>query len=244
MRRLLPPGGQEALEDLYTDLEVPTGTGRPWLYLDMVASVDGAATLEGRSGGLGGEADKLAFRRLRETCDVILVGAGTVRAESYGQARVDPDIRQRRQARGLAPQPTMAVVSRSLDLDPDARLFTGDGPRPLILTAADADPARRAALGEVAEVVPCGRGSVDLTAAMDWLWARGDRRVLCEGGPHLNADLLAADLVDEVFLTVSPLLVAGPAPRIVAGPAPTRRLTLREVREHDSELLLRYRRQR
>lgn len=245
VRRLLPDGGDEPLDALYLDVEVPLATGRPWVYLDMVASVDGAATVGGVTADLGGEADGLAFRRLRETCDAILVGAGTVRAENYGQARADEPVRRRRAARGLAAQPTMVVVTRSLDLDPDGRLFTAPGPRPLVLTGAAGDPARRERLAEVAEVVTAGETEVDLAVALEVLYDRGHRRVLCEGGPRLNAQLVAADLVDELFLTITPCLVSGDAPRIVhGGPDLPRAFTLREAREHDSELLLRYRRQR
>lgn len=241
IRVLLPRPGEEALEDLYADLELPQGQGRPYVYVNMVTTADGAAHLGGRTKGMGGQADRVAFRRLREHCDVVLVGAGTVRAERYGPPRLDPEARDRRVRRGLAPVPRMAVVSGRLDLEAGARLFSDPAHRPLVITTEDADPARRRALEAVADVVVCGRGRVGLPAALARLYRDGARRVLCEGGPTLNAHLLAAGLVDELFLTVAPLVAGGPAGRIVAGlfPSPVR-LELRELREYCGELLARY----
>lgn len=242
MDRLLPDVGAEELEDLYTDLAIPAGEGRPHLYLDMVASIDGAATVAGRTRQLGGEADHLAFRRLRETCDAILVGAGTVRVEDYGPPRRHDGTVERRRGRGLADLPTVVVVSASLALDPEARLFSDPELRPTILTVADAPQARRQALAPVAELVSVGTGAVDLTAALELLADRGWTRVLCEGGPRLNASLFTLDLVDELFLTVTPKLVGETDRRIVEGPiGDARAAELVELRHHEDELLLRYR---
>ena len=243
MRRLLPDVADEDLDDLYTDLEIPAGEGRrPHLYLDMVASVDGAATIDGRTRSLGGEADHLAFRRLRETCDAILVGAGTVRVEDYGPPRRHDGTVERRRARGLTDLPTVVVVSASLALDPSARLFQDPQLRPTILTVADAPQPRRQELSEVADLVSVGTGVVDLAAGMAALADRGWRRLLCEGGPHLNASLFALDLVDELFLTVTPTIAGETDRRIVEGAIGARRdAELVELRHHDGELLLRYR---
>lgn len=242
MERLLPDVGAEELHDLYASLEIPAGEGRPHLYLDMVASVDGAATIGGRTRELGGEADRIAFRRLRETCDAVLVGAGTVRVEDYGPPRRHEGTVERRRARGLSDLPTVVVVSASLALDPGARLFQDPELRPTVLTVADAPQERRRELAEVADLVSVGTGLVDLTAGMAELADRGWARVLCEGGPHLNAGLFALDLVDELFLTVTPTVAGVTDRRIVEGPigAP-RGAELVELRHHDSELLLRYR---
>lgn len=243
MRRFLPSVGTEELDDLYTDLAVPAGDERPHVYLGMVASVDGAATVDGRTGGLGGAADRSAFRRLRETCDAVLVGAGTVRAERYGPPRAHPGTVERRRQRGLSDAPSVVVVSASLELDPAAALFADPQRWPVVLTVTDAEPGRRAALAGRAELVDAGRDRVQLGVGLRALRSRGVRRLLCEGGPSLNAELLACDLVDEIFLTVAPTLVGGGAPRIVAPrpPVATRELSLVELREHDGELLLRYR---
>jgi riboflavin-specific deaminase-like protein len=244
MRRLYPTPRDEALADLYLDLDWPPAPDdRPYLYLDMVSSIDGAATAEGRTADLGGEADELAFSRLREWCDAILVGAGTVRVEGYGPPRPSEDAQLRRSARGLTPVPTMIVITARCDLDPASRLFEDPQRRPTILTVDDADPQRRAALEVVADVIAVGRGRVDLRAGLRALRTRGVARLLGEGGPTLNGTLFAADLVDELFLTIAATIVGQVAPRIVAGEiggAP-RPATLVELREHEDELLARYR---
>lgn len=244
MRRLLPDVADEALDDLYTRLELPDPpSDRPHVYLDMVASADGAATLDGRTGGLGGEADRYAFSRLREWCDAILIGASTVRIEDYGPPRPVEAARARRTARGLAPVPRLVVVTATAQLEPAARLFADPSRRPTVLAPEDADPTRLGSLRLVADVLTVGRGRVELPAALHLLRRSGVRWLLCEGGPTLNAELLSAGLVDELFLTVTPQLVGASRRRIVhgevrGGPCV---LQLVELREHASELLLRYR---
>jgi riboflavin-specific deaminase-like protein len=246
VRRLIPSAGDEPLEDVYGRLVLPTAAGRAWIALGMVASIDGAATLQGETADLGGPADHRAFRALRSACDAILVGAGTVRVEGYGPATGTADRRQEREARGLAAVPRLVIVSGSLDLDPDARAF-GDPRHPPLVVTGDCAPAERVArLEPVAEVVRCGGTEVDLRALLALLHDRGLRRVLCEGGPTLNGELLALDAVDELFLTVDPVLVAGEAPRITrsGSEAAPRRMRVVELREHEGELLVRYRRAR
>lgn len=241
MRRLYPQVGDEALDEVYGD--VASGPG-PWLAIGMVSSVDGAATLDGASGGLGQEGDLAAFRGLRAACDVILVGAGTVRVESYGPPRMRPHEVGRRGVRGQSDRPAIAVVSSSLDMTGADRLFEEDPTwRPIVVTHRGADPVRVADLVDRGgEVVTAGTGRVDLVAAVEALHARGLRRILCEGGPHLNAQLLADGLVDEVFVTVAPRLVGGAASRIVVGDHPLEvPLDLAGVRQHGNEVLLRYR---
>jgi riboflavin biosynthesis pyrimidine reductase len=138
--------------------------------------------------------------------DVVLVGAGTARVENYGGAReTDGHV------------PPIAVVSRSLDLDPASRLFTDTLVRPIILTCTSAPAARRAALADVADVVVAGDADVDIRAALDALADRGLRHVECEGGPHLLGWLVAAGMLDELCLTLSPVIAGGTAGRIVAG---------------------------
>lgn len=250
MRRLLPDPCELALEDLYAGLTLPTrdefggDASRPWLALDMVATVDGAATIEGRTSRLGGAADHIAFRRLRDACDALLVGAGTVRLENYGPPTGDADRRAGRQARGLAPTPRLVIVTASLDLDPAHRAFADPHHRPIVVVPAAAPADRAERMAAVAEVVCIGEQTVDLPALLDHLGTAGFRRILCEGGPTLNRTLLADDLVDELFLTVSPTLTGGPAPRIIRGDGeqPPRDLTLVSLHEHDGELVLRYRR--
>jgi riboflavin-specific deaminase-like protein len=241
MRRLYPAGGEEPLDEVYGDVAAGSGS---WVALGMVTSVDGAATVDGVSGGLGQEGDRAAFRGLRAACDVILVGAGTVRAERYGPPRTRPHDVARRAARGQAERPAIAVVSSSLDLTGADRLLEEDPTwRPIVITHRGADPTLVAELTrQGVDVVTAGEARVDLVAAVDALRSRGMRRILCEGGPRLNGQMLAHGLIDEVFVTVAPRLAGGPAPRIVVGDALAETvLELVGVRQHGDEVLLRYR---
>jgi riboflavin biosynthesis pyrimidine reductase len=211
--------------EVYGDL--PDAGSRPALRLNMIASADGATTLAGTSGGLGGPADRALFLLLRSLADVVLVAAGTVRADGYGPSSVP-----------------VAVVSRSCRFDWDAPFFSAQKARPIVVTVADAPAPLRARAAEVAEVVVAGERDVDLARALDELGAMGFRAVLAEGGPTLNAQLAAAGLIDELCLTLAPTLVGGAAKRLLDGPplaAPTP-LRLRSVCEQDGFLFLRWRR--
>ena len=244
MRRLIPDVADERLDDLYLELALPAPPDdRPFLYLDMVASADGAATVRGRTGELGSDADRLAFSRLREWCDAILVGAETVRIEDYGPPRPADASIARRERRGLAPVPTLVVVTASCRLDPATRLFSDPDRRPTIVTVEDADPEALDPLRAVADVVQVGHGRVDLPAALQLLRDNGVAHLLCEGGPTLNSELLRHDLVDDLFLTLTPQVVGTSRRRIVEGVVDhgPRTLGIIELREHDGELLLRYR---
>jgi riboflavin biosynthesis pyrimidine reductase len=216
--------------------------GRSWVRGNMVESVDGSAALEGRSGGLSGDADKAVFRVLRSQADVVVAGSGTVTSEHYRPAQVSamvPGLRAGRPA-----TPPIAVITGSLDLDLSASLFTGApaGARTIVITTEKVPPGRRKAAAEVADVVVAGAESVDLAEAADALAARGLRRVLCEGGPHLLAQFAAAGRLDELCVTISPLLAAGDAGRILAGPALAGGLplSLGHVLEDQGFLLCRY----
>ena len=237
MRQLLPPTeGLLDPTDPYAGAERPVPAGRPWVLVNMVATADGATAVAGRSGPIGGPADRAVFDSLRAAADVVLVGAATARAENYGPAKSRPD--------GTT-GPRIAVVTRSGDLDPGARLFAGG--EPLVLTCAACPPGRRSALAEVAEVVVAGDDDVDLPLALAALAEREMRVALCEGGPSLNGQLVAADLVDEWCLTLSPLLAGGDAKRPAVGrPAPGGIVALRldRVLEADGLLFLRYLRAR
>jgi riboflavin-specific deaminase-like protein len=252
VRRLHDPAGppDRPVDDLYDDLafgDPPDGSPRAAVALGMVASVDGATARDGRSGGLGGPADAVAFSRLRGACDAVLVGAGTVRAEDYGPPVGTPARRDARVAAGLAASPALVVVTGSADLDPAARVFqpsrTGATTPVVVVTHEQAPAERVAALREVAEVVVLGSSDVDLAALLRWCRERGWRHVLCEGGPSLNGDLLRADLVDEIFVTVAPVVVAGAAARLATGRAldPPVSLSLTDLHDHEGELVLRYR---
>jgi riboflavin biosynthesis pyrimidine reductase len=237
--RLWPgPGGvpldDRDLADLYRR------GGRPSLRVNFVSSVDGAVALEGYSAGLSGAADKRVFGILRMLCDALVVGAGTLRHEGYGAVRLDERRRAWRRRHGLPEFPTLVVVSGSLDLDPAQAAFAEAPVRPLVLTHRAATAP--AGLAAVAEVLRVGERAVDLPAALAELRRRGHRQLLCEGGPCLFGSLTAADLVDEVCLTMSPLLAGPGAGRITAGPpSPPRGMAVRHVlAAADGALLLRY----
>jgi riboflavin-specific deaminase-like protein len=220
VRRLLPEPAIELSATACVDADPRPDPGdRPWLAINMVTSIDGAIAVEGRSGGLGTAGDREMFHALRAMPDAIVAGAGTVRDEDYGPVVLSDDERARRLAAGRAELPRLVVVTGRLDLDPRARLFSDPRQRPLVLTARSAPAERRAAVGEVAEIIDCGDERVDVTVAMRELRSRGIAIALCEGGPTLNAQLAAANLIDEWCATTSPLLVAGTADRAARGPA-------------------------
>ncbi|HTI34896.1 MAG TPA: pyrimidine reductase family protein [Miltoncostaea sp.] len=245
MRRLLPgPAAEVSPAEAYAD--VPVATGRPGVRVNMVASLDGAITVEGRSGGLGGDADWRVFMALRALADVILVGAGTVRNEGYGPPRLDDEVQAARRERGQARLPRIAVVTRSLTLDWDSRFFAEapDDARPLVLTCAAAPEDGRRRAAEVAELVVAGDDDVDVGEALARLGGQGVASVLCEGGPYLNRALAADGLLDELCLTVSPLLVGGAGPRMLAGAAPSPGgvpMALHAAYEDEGFLFLRHR---
>ena len=225
MRQLLPtPVDPVDPMAVYGDL--PTAAGRPAVRLNMIASVDGATTLAGVSGGLGGPADHALFAVLRSLADVVLVAAGTVRAEHYGPSSTP-----------------IAVVSRSLRLDWDARFFTAPIARPIVVTVAQAPTDQLARAAAVADVVVAGDRDVELATALAAFADRGWRAVLAEGGPTLNGQLARAGLLDELCLTLSPWLAGGDAKRILTGPSLPAATGLRlcSVCEHDEFLFLRCR---
>lgn len=217
------PAGPVDEDRLHTLYGYPdAGPGRVVVRANMIASLDGAATTGGVSGGLGGPGDRQLFAVLREVADVIVVGAGTARAEGYGGARMTVAQRARRQARGQAEIPPIALVTRSGDLRPDLPVLTDSEVPPLVLTCAAAAPGVRARLGARAEVWDCSAaepGQVDLGVALSRLADRGLHRILTEGGPSLLGTFLDQHLLDELCLTVAPLLVGGSAGRVAVGAA-------------------------
>lgn len=213
----------------------------PRVRMNFVMSLDGAVTVEGRSGGLGDASDHLAMQVIRTLADVVLVGAGTVRAEGYGGMRVDEADAAWRRSHGLADQPRIAVVSSRLDLVPEHPFFARATERPVVVTHDAAPAARREALGEVADVITCGHDAVDVGVMVRSLAERGMPQVLCEGGPHLFGSLVEADLVDELCLSLSPTIVGGDAGRMVRGASELRRrMRLVHALPAGDLLLLRY----
>lgn len=221
----------------------PPGEVESWLRVNFVASADGAVTVDGGSAGLSGTADMRVFKILRMRCDVLLVGAGTVRRESghYRGLRLNAERVDWRRRAEMPDHPRMAVVSGTADLDPESPLFAEAGARPIVVTCQAAPAAAREALSQVSDVIVAGEQEVDFDAAVRELRRRGLRQILCEGGPHVLGAVTAADLVDELCLTVSPMLAGAGAGRITAGPtSPVRRMQLAHVLEADDYLLLRY----
>jgi len=215
-------GGAVAVDDdqLYRLYAYPADLIRCVVRANAIASLDGGATTGGTSGGLGAAGDRRLFAVQRELADVIVVGAGTARAENYGGARMSIAQRQRRQARGQGEIPPLALVTRSGLLEHDLPVLTGSEVRPLVLTAAAAADDARSRLRSTAEVIDCSAadpGQVDLAVLLDRLADRGLPRVLCEGGPSLLGAFIAAGLLDEMCLTSAPILVGGSAVRIAAG---------------------------
>jgi 5-amino-6-(5-phosphoribosylamino)uracil reductase len=202
----------------------PPFPDRPWVLANFVASIDGAASgPDGRSGSISGPADKELFQALRAAADVVLAGAGTVRVENYGRARLTDEQQAARRAKGRPPLPRLAVVSASLRLDPSARFFTEALPDqpPIVLTtsAALTDEAERVdQLAAVASVHPAGETTVDWGRALRLLHRElGADVLLVEGGPTVVGQLATADLIDEMCLTLAPVIAGGDAPRIVDG---------------------------
>jgi riboflavin biosynthesis pyrimidine reductase len=206
-----------ALTQLYA---YPDDLHTCWMRASMIASIDGGATDDGKSGGLGGAGDRAVFAHMRQLADVILVGAGTVRIENYSGAQFNPAQRQARQRRGQAEVPPIAVITNSGELDHDAKLFTRTEVPPLILTSSDSVADTRRRLGSVAEVIDASAAHsdrVDSTAVRNILSEHGLFRVLSEGGPSLVGTLIADGLLDELCVTVAPVLVGGAARRIATG---------------------------
>ncbi|MEN3611732.1 pyrimidine reductase family protein [Plantactinospora sp. ZYX-F-223] len=236
--RLWPAPAATALDDpaliaLYPRLD------RPHLRMNFVASIDGAVELDGHSAGLSSAPDKRVFGLLRMVCDALLVGAGTLRHEAYRALRLDERRRAWRREHGLAEYPRMVVVSRALNLDPESAAFADAPVRPVVLTSERAEAP--AGLADVAELLRRGEEQVDLAAGLAELHRRGLGQLLSEGGPHLFGSLTAAALVDEVCLTVAPMLTGPGAGRITAGPTTTPHgMSLRHVLAAGDELLLRY----
>lgn len=234
--------GATLSDDEITDLYAVPDRLLPWLRVNFVSSIDGAGTHDSLTAGLGTPADKRVFDILRRLCDVVVVGAGTVRAEGYGPMRLDEPAVRWRLAHGLPAQPVFAIVSARLDLDRSHRIFTDAPVRPIVVTAESAPEDRRAALADVADVLVAGDDHVDTSRMRSLLADRGLAQMHSEGGPHLFADFLRSDTVDEVCLTISPVLEGPGAGRIVGG-EPTgiqHPMALAHVLSSEGTLLLRY----
>ena len=213
----------------------------PWTILNMVQSLDGGVTSDDVSADLGSPADQEIFHTLRSLADVILVGAETVRKEDYGPPKLTAELQAQRESRGQQPLPEIAVVSASLALDPKSRLFEG-GHRPVVFTRGQSE-----ALSGVAEVIVLessgsdAGATVDLSVVRKALGERGHKVILCEGGPTLNAQLAAQDLIDEFCISLSPALLGGnPLHLLEDAPLLNKSLTLLSVATDNALVFLRY----
>jgi riboflavin biosynthesis pyrimidine reductase len=242
MQMLLPePVEQVDPATVYADL--PHNDSRPAVRLNMIVSVDGGTSWNGVSGALGGPADKALFSVLRSLADVVLVASATMQGEGYGPVVLEPKIQDARRQRGQTAVPRIAVVSRACRFDWSSPFFTAATERPIVLTVSSAPEADRARAADVAEVIVAGEGDVDLAHAVGELGGRGAKHVLAEGGPTLNGQLARAGLLDELCVTLSPLLASGDAKRIIAGSTldALEPLSLCSICEEDDYLFLRYR---
>jgi riboflavin biosynthesis pyrimidine reductase len=226
---------------LHAEPVAAAGTApRPRVVADMVASVDGRATVQGRSVALGHPADRALLRELRTAADAILVGTGTLAAERYANL-LDDEQRARRTADGRPAHPVVATVSRRLALPVAEAPIFGEAGVPIVAFTEAGAPAP--AVGAELDVLRFEPGALTLVGALEALAARGVRGVLCEGGPALLRQLVAEGGVDDLLVTVAPLLAGGEAPSILEGdpfaPGPAR-LTLREVHRADDHVFLHY----
>jgi len=210
-----PPAPQTSLtdddvRDAYPWPTGPTGptgsTGdQPWVRAMMVTTLDGAAAgPDGLSGSISSPVDKAVFHAVRRLAGAVLVGAGTVRAEGYGPVRATPQDAEARAAAGLAPAPVLAIVSGSLDLDFEGPLFAGSTVRPIVISGSAPDPDRVSVAREHCDLALTEDARPSAHSILRALTDRGLRRIVCEGGPTLLESLVAADLLDEADITVSP----------------------------------------
>ncbi len=250
LRRLLPPGEPATAVQIADTLDFQAharaDAQRPYTVLNMTSTVDGRASIGGRSGAIGDRADRELFHALRSSVDAVMAGAGTVRVERYGRIIPDESTRRRRVQKGLAEEPLACVVSGRLSLAPDTPLLLEPAANVVMITPSESGLPETPA--HVEYIRARRDGLLDLPAAMSELSTRfGVRALLCEGGPHLNGQLLLAGLVDELMLSLSPKLAGGEdatgeALRIVAG-AEFReplQLELLGALESASTLFLRY----
>jgi riboflavin-specific deaminase-like protein len=223
VRRLLPePAADVTIEELLADLRPDGGPpdGRPRVISNFVLTLDGRATIGGSSSPIGSDRDTDMLVGLRSRVDAVMIGAGTMRIERYGRILRDPAKRDRRREEGLSANPLMVLVSGSLDLPWDAGIFNDGDCRVVIFTSSDREPPATETPLELVR----HDGLVDLAAALGHL--RRDHDVsllLSEGGPHVHAELIQADLVDELFVTHAPKLAGGEGPGLVAGLPETER---------------------
>ena len=237
MRRLLPDPADLDEAGLLDAYRVPDGRH---LRVNFIASLDGAVTVDGRSGGLGSPGDRRIFQVLRSLADVVLVGHGTAAAEGYRAITADSPVGRLRTSIGRPPTAPIAIVSKRASLDPRSGLVTGAVSPTILVTCASSEGGRREALAAAGVVVlVCGDDEVDLPLALDRLAALGHEQIVCEGGPTLFRDALTAAVVDELDLSIAPALVGGEH-RLLDHLGDVVRLRLRQLLEEDGLMFTRY----
>lgn len=237
LRRLHGASGPIDLLDMVLAEDRSSDDG-PWVMFNMVASVDGATAVKGGSSALNDEDDKALFAALRAVPEVILVGAGTVRAENYGPVALDEERRERRVERGLSPAPRLAIATATLSIEPDMRVFEDPEHKPVIITSAEVSTDRIEAFRDRADVVQLA--DLDAASILDGL---GEPAVvLCEGGPTLNGQLIADGFIHEMNLTIAPMMAVGESQRIAHGEEllPPVNMKLARTLVGDRSLFLRY----
>lgn len=236
LQRLYPDPEELPLATLYQGLTLPNHT----LAVCMVSSLDGSATYQGTSGGLGGAADLLALSRLRASNDVSLVGAATVRDEDYLPLTGTVERQNDRLTRGLRAAPRLAIVTLSANLNPSAQVFHNLEEQPLVFVPDGVDANH---LTDVAQIVRVGSraAGIDPIAIRQQLLDLGLHRILLEGGPRLNAAFALADQIDECFVTIAATMVSGTGRRMIeTGPEVHHGFSVASMYLHDGDLLLRY----
>jgi riboflavin-specific deaminase-like protein len=241
VRRLLPDPAPTSVGEQLDGLELVglARDHRPYVITNFAITLDGRATLHGRSGAIGSDADTEMLVGLRNKVDAVMIGAGTLRAERYGRVVPDPSKRARRERDGLPHDPLAVIISGRLDIPWDAPLFTDGGGQVLIFTASKTEaPETRTPVQLVRH-----EDDVDLAAALTHMRTEhGVRALLCEGGPLVHAQLIESGLVDELFVTHAPKLAGGKGPTLAEGlPELERPLDLAWLLEQDGELFARYR---
>jgi riboflavin biosynthesis pyrimidine reductase len=216
-----------------------------WVTGHMVAGLDGTAAVGGRVGALSTAPDQALFRRMRQIADIVLVGAETVRREGYGPVKLTDEAQEQRRRLGQSSIPPLAVVSRSLEFDWTAKAFADapDDARTHVITCAAADPRRLAEAEEFATVIVAGDDRVDPVAALRALAGLGRSVVLCEGGPHWLGELVAADRLDELCLSIAPIMGGDPLPvSVTPSGAGLAAFELKGAMAEDHTVFLRYER--
>ncbi|MCW2954564.1 MAG: bifunctional deaminase-reductase domain protein [Conexibacter sp.] len=243
-QRIHPTPGRVESAELYRDLALASRAHdeRPWLVTNFATTADGRATIDGRTAAIGDDGDTELFRRLRTQVDALLVGTRTLATERYGRVVRRPELRAVREAIGLAPDPPVAIVSRSGVLPYEIPLFADPDSTVLVFTTPAApQPPPTAATVRLTRLDPA---ALTLTTALRLLRSEhGVRALLCEGGPTLLGSLLHERLVDELFLTIAPQLAGGGSGLTMTSGAPlpdAADLELVWALERRSSLYLRY----